>query len=107
LRVPCEAARGTLLHAAVWTNRQVKEWRETGIGSALAVWTPAQLARSSITLQCARARQTIRVGGDVRREGLAIRDELRGRRSGRRPGHRRRGTPGITRVCSQVVGQMR
>ena len=37
--------RGARPHAVVWTKRRVREWRETGIRPAVAVWTPAQLAR--------------------------------------------------------------
>lgn len=37
--------RGARPHAVVWTKRRVKEWKRTGVRPAVAVWTPAQLAR--------------------------------------------------------------
>jgi integrase len=37
--------RGARPHAVVWTKRRVREWKQTGIRPAVAVWTPAQLAQ--------------------------------------------------------------
>ena len=37
--------RGARPHAVVWTRRRVREWKQTGIRPAVAVWTPAQLAQ--------------------------------------------------------------
>jgi integrase len=37
--------RGARPHAVVWTKRRVREWQQTGIRPAVAVWTPAQLAQ--------------------------------------------------------------
>src|SRR5437667_66853 len=38
-------SRGARPHAVVWTKRRVREWQQSGIRPAVAVWTPAQLAQ--------------------------------------------------------------
>jgi integrase len=37
--------RGARPHAVVWTKRRVRDWRQTGVRPAVAVWPPAQLAQ--------------------------------------------------------------
>jgi integrase len=37
--------RGARPHAVVWTKRRVRDWQQTGVRPAVAVWTPAQLAQ--------------------------------------------------------------
>ena len=63
-------------HAVVWTPRQVKEWKRTGVRPAMAVWTPAQTAQF---LMARRAQ----CGDDL---AAAAPRGVRGRRRRGRPG---------------------